>query len=101
MSEITECRACFAAKKDLTNHKMKNHMTSSDYTANDELFKCDLCSSSYKDKKGLNEHKRNKHEENLFSCRICEKSFNQKSNCLKLEISTMIDILILMILIFF
>ena len=48
-----------------------------------EMFKCDMCDSSYRYKKGLNEHKQLKHEQandEHFQCNECSSRFQQKKS---------------------
>ena len=57
-------RNCFSAS--MRNHRKRVHATQP------KLYECDMCDKTFRDRKSMEDHKRQKHtRENLHYCHIC------------------------------
>ena len=82
------CETKFKQKRDMSVHMKHVHGFNMSKAMHgnfedQEMFKCDMCDSSYRYKKGLNEHKRLKHaqtNDQHFQCNECSSRFQQKKS---------------------
>ena len=89
-----QCDSNYNRKDDLRFHERTAHDIAD---AMDEKagVQCELCKIWYKNVKGLKEHRRKKHSEDVqsFECKFCGKSFNK--NCFKTWKNTALENIVL------
>ena len=66
----------FKLKSSLNHHHKTHH--------SEESLECPLCGDIFRSKKDLTIHiKKDKHNENMYSCEQCDKRFTKKANLIR------------------
>ena len=69
-------------KKNHTSKKPRQKLTpKTEHNVHEvKIFKCDICSKSFKTKSNLNLHFSSLHEEKMYNCDICSSNFTVKGS---------------------